>query len=280
MADVVFGDLIIGDINHRIIIRPQFIHQRCTRSRFYADFNTDINLRLIHTRVSIIKFRDRTTPQQRAETLEAARLFRNGDRENNFAAFTDFRHFRDVTQTVKIHVGTAENSDQFFIGALLAFDVFFDPGQSESTGWFGNRPGIIKGIFDRRADFIRGNGDDFIDILFADLPGVLANLCNRHTIGKDTDLFELNATPSTHGRCQTSRLRAFNTDDFYVRGNGFDVGRHTGNQAATAHRNKHRIRLLAHLLEDFNRNGALTGNRIGVIVGVNVGVAFFFDQFL
>ena len=71
--------------------------------------NPDKNLCLIAVTGPIVKLGDVTALQGTAELPESTFLLRNGNRINSSFTLAQFRSFCNITQTIKIHVGTTNN---------------------------------------------------------------------------------------------------------------------------------------------------------------------------
>ena len=69
------------------------------------------------------------------------------------------------------------------------------------------------------------------------------------------------------------RARGFHTDDLHLRTVRAQPRRDARDEAAAAHGDEDRSGVLGHLLFELDANRALTGDREGIIVGVNVGAS-------
>ncbi|KUG43820.1 hypothetical protein ALP79_200325 [Pseudomonas savastanoi pv. fraxini] len=68
-------------------------------------------------------------------------------------------------------------------------------------------------------------------------------------------------------------------DHLDLRAQVFHIRCDTGDQTAAPDRNKDRIQLPRLLTKNLHRHGALPGNRIGVVIRVDVDETLFVDQF-
>ena len=61
------------------------------------------------------------------------------------------------------------------------------------------------------------------------------------------------------------------TDDTDLWPQSFDIGGHTCNQTAPTHRNEDGVQRFAVLTQNFHANGALSGNDVGIVIGMHQG---------
>src|SRR5690606_41172295 len=96
-------------------------------------------------------------------------------------------------------------------------------GQGQGSGRLGDGAGVFEHILDGGADFVSGDGNDFIDGVFADIPGFFADLFDRDTVGKDAHFVQNYSLASGHGGLTTVRVFRFDADHFDFRAQIFDV---------------------------------------------------------
>ncbi len=126
-------------------------------------------------------------------------------------------------------------------GHTLELDVFLDPGNTESTGRFGDRAGIVVDILDCGTDLVSADGNDLVHVVAADIEGVLADLRHRHAVGEQPDLRQHHALTGGHGGLQAIGIVRFDADDLDFRAQVFHVGGDTGDQTAAADRHEDRV---------------------------------------
>src|SRR3546814_13235492 len=119
---------------------------------------------------------------------EAARLLGDGDGDDRLALLAQLGALGDVAQAVEIDVGAGVDAHQHLAADAFALDVFLDPGHGQRTCRLGDRAGIVVDILDRRADLVGTDGDHFVDMILAELEGVLTDLRHRHAVGAQPDL--------------------------------------------------------------------------------------------
>jgi len=108
---------------------------------------------------------------------------------------------------------------------------------------------------------------------------VLADLRHRHAVGKNPNRRQDHALTRGHGSLQAVGVVRLDADDLDFRAQVFHVRRDARDQTTAAHGYEDRIQRPWMLAQNLHRHGALPGNGVRIIVGVNVDVAFFVDQF-
>ncbi len=112
----------------------------------------------------------------------------------------------------------------------------------------------------------------------AHFKGVMADLRDRHAIGKQPDLAQHHALPGGHRRLQAVGVVRLDANDLDLRAQVFHIRRDTGNQTAATDRNKDRIQLARLLTKNLHRHRALPGDGVGVVIRMDVDEALFVDQ--
>ena len=115
-------------------------------------------------------------------------------------------------------------------------------------------------------------------MVLADVEGVLADLRHRHAVGEQPDLAQHHPLAGGHGRLQAVRLVRLDADHLDLRTQVLDVGGDAGDQSATAHRDEDRIEAAGLLAENLHGHGALAGDGVRIVVGMDEGVALLVDQ--
>ncbi|MNG10304.1 hypothetical protein D3C84_937640 [compost metagenome] len=108
-----------------------------------------------------------------------------------------------MAQAVEVDVGPGVDGHEGLAADAALLDIFLDPGHAQGAGRFGDRAGIVVDILDGGTDFVGADGDHLIDIVFADIEGVLTDLGHRHAIGEDAYGRQHHSLASCHGRLQT-----------------------------------------------------------------------------
>ncbi len=279
VANVQFGQLIVGQVRDREALVDQLLHQCRAGVVFRVGLHAHEDVRLIGGVLAVVELGDLALAHRLAEGLEATGPLRDGDRDDGFALFTQFCPLRDMAQAVEIDVRPGIDGDQCLAADPVHLHVSLDARHAQCPRRLGDRTGIIVDVLDRRADFVGADGDDFVHVMAADVEGVLANLSHRHAIGKQPDLRQHHPLTSGHGGLQAVGVVRFNANDLDFRAQVLHVGGDAGDQAAAADRHENRVQPTGVLAQDFHGHGALASNGMRIIVGVDVDEAFFIDQF-
>ncbi|RMW23417.1 hypothetical protein ALO97_05610 [Pseudomonas syringae pv. tagetis] len=279
VTDVQFGQFIVGQVQHRKTLAGQAGDQRAARVVLRMGLHADENVGFTVGVVAVVEFGDLALADGFAERLEAARLLGDGHGNDRFAAFAQLGALGNVTQAVKVDVGPGVDRHQRLAADAALFDVFLDPGHAQRARRLGDRAGVVVDILDRSANLVGADGDHFIDIMTAHLKGVMADLRHRHAIGKQTDLAQHHALTCGHCGLQAIGIVRFDTNHLDFRAQVFDVSRDTGNQTAATDRHENGVQAARLLTKDFHRHGALPGNRVGIVIGMDVNEALLIDQF-
>ncbi|RMO16362.1 hypothetical protein ALQ46_05467, partial [Pseudomonas savastanoi pv. phaseolicola] len=278
VANMQFGQFVVGQVQHRKTLPGQAGDQRAARVVLRVSLHADEDVRLAIGVVAVVEFGDLPLADGLAERLEAARLLGNGHGDDRLAAFAQLGALGNVTQTVEVDVGSGVDRHQCLTADTALLDVFLDPGHAQRAGGLGDRAGVVVNVLDRRADIVGADGDHFIDIMTAHFKGVMADLRHRHTIGKQPDLAQYHALARRHCRLQAVGVVRFDADNLDLRSQVFDVRRDTRDQTATTDRYEYRVQLPRLLAKNLHRHGALPGNRVRVVIRVDVDEALFVDQ--
>src|SRR5690606_30684612 len=97
----------------------------CTILPAITYLHTHKNSRFVTISVAVIEFGDISLAQRFAEIFISARTLGNSDCQNRFALLADFGALRDVTQTVKIDIGTAVDGNKRLASAAGLGHIFF-----------------------------------------------------------------------------------------------------------------------------------------------------------
>ena len=113
---------------------------------------------------------------QADQAAEAAALFGNGDSKQPLAFFAHFGAFGYKAQTVKIHVGAAQNGGKGLALAFVGGHVLLDGRHSQSACGLHNAAGVDEHVFDGGANRV---GIDFDEVIYqglVDAQGFFAHL--------------------------------------------------------------------------------------------------------
>ncbi|RMR72126.1 hypothetical protein ALP80_200105 [Pseudomonas savastanoi pv. fraxini] len=106
VADVQFGQFVVGQVQHREALAGQAGDQGAAWVVLGMGLHADEDVRLAISVIAVVEFGDLPLADGLAERLEAARLFRNRHGNDRLAAFAQLCTFGHVTQTVEVDVGS------------------------------------------------------------------------------------------------------------------------------------------------------------------------------
>ena len=158
--------------------------------------------------------------------------------------------------------------------------VLLEAGDGQGTGRLQHRAGIGKDVLDGGTDGVGVDRHHAIHVLLAEAEGFPAHLADGDTVGKNSHVFEAHALPGREGATHGIGIHRFHPDDLHLGPEGFHVGRNTADQAAATHRHVDRSGGILQLPQDFHADGALPGNHLGVVKGVNEAETVLLHQLL
>ena len=230
---------------------------------------------------AIVKFRHvaraaRKVSNEFAETLETATLFRQGDCKKGFSLFAHLRPFGHKSKAVKIDVGAAQNGSVGLTFGFVLGHILFDGGYSQSTRGLHDRAGVYKHILDGGANRIGVDGDVFVDQAARNSERFFAHQLHGGAIRKQTHVVQGDAFLGIHRLNHGVGIVHLHANDFNFGPDGLDVIGHARNEATATNGHKHSVQRALMLAQDFHGNGALAGNDIGIVKGMDKGHAHFF----
>ena len=146
-----------------------------------------------------------------------------------------------------------------------------EPRQGQGPRRFGNPPGIVEDVLDGGADLVGADQDDLVHPLPGDAEGLLPDQPHRHTIGEETDLRQFHPLARRQGAVEGGGVLRLHANDLDLRSHVFDVGSNPGDEPPAAHGDVDSMQGLGVLAQDFHGDGALAGDHIRVVEGVNEG---------
>ena len=105
------------------------------------------------------------------------------------------------------------------------------------------------------------------------MEGERTRAAHRRAVHERIDLRQGHRLPRLERRVHRCRARGLHADDLHLRTVRAQPRRDARDEAAAAHGDQDRSRVRGHLLLELDANRALTGDREGIIVGMNVGAA-------
>ena len=130
----------------------------------YRDAHKYACARLI--RAPIVKFCYVSLANHPTERPEGARLLWNRDAENGLATLTYISPFGDITESVKVRIGAAENGNDCGVTHIISCEIGLHTRYCKRTGGFCDGTRIVKYILYCCAHFIRSRCDNVVYILF------------------------------------------------------------------------------------------------------------------
>ena len=272
------GQLVVGQVDHREALLAQVGDQGTARIAFRVGLHANEDMRLAAGVVAVVEFGDLALAHRLAERLEATGLLGNGHGDDGFAALTQLGALGHVAQAVEVDVGAGIDGHQGLPGDATLLDVLLDPCHPKGPGRFGDRAGIVVDILDCRTDLVGADRDDLVDVVLADIEGVLADLRHGHAVGEDAHARQHHPLAGGHGHLQAVGIVRLDTDDPDFRAQVFHVCGDAGDQAAATDRYEDRIQRAGMLAQDLHRHRALPGNGVGIVIRMDVDVALLVHQ--
>ena len=88
-------------------------------------------MRVITGRKTVVELGDGALPDQATESAETAATFGNRHAEEHLAALANLCSLSNVAQTIKVHVGAANDCNKRRIGTPVLLHVFFQARDAE-----------------------------------------------------------------------------------------------------------------------------------------------------
>ena len=149
--------------------------------------------------------------------------------------------------------------------------VRLGPGDGQRAGRLEDRARVLEHVLDRGADLVGIDQDDLVDQLLAEAEGFLADLLHRHAVGEHADLRQAHAPAGLERAGHGVGIHRLDADDLDLRAQALDVGGDAGDQPAAADRHEDRIDRRLVLAQDFHADGALAGDHVRIVVGMDEG---------
>ncbi len=203
--------------------------------------------------------------------MEGAGAVGDKDADADEAAVLDHAALDDVGQEEGIDVAAADEGNGFF-----AFEIRFvveESGHGGGAGAFGDGLLLFKEVEDGAGDFFFFNGDNRVDVLFDEGEGFGAGAADGDAVGDGGGGGEFEGGVVFEGGEHGGDAGSLNPNDFDF-GVGFLEGAGDAADQATAADGDENGFGEGVLAEDLEADGALAGDDIRVIEGVNEGEAF------
>src|SRR4051812_26899907 len=106
---------------------------------------------------------------------EATRLLGNGHGKQRLALTAEIGALRNMPQAIEVHVGAAVDRDQPLVLPALARHELLDARDRERTRRLDDRARVLKHVLDCRADLIRAQKQDLVDMRATEVIGLFAD---------------------------------------------------------------------------------------------------------
>src|SRR5439155_7985815 len=118
------------------------------------------------------------------ERFEAAWPFWDDDRQDGLALLPEFGTFRDVPQTIEVHIGPGRHGDQRGVVEFLPGHVRLGTGNAEGACRLENRARIFEHVFDRGTDGIRIHHHHIVHQFLTESERLDPHRFYRHAVSK------------------------------------------------------------------------------------------------
>ena len=220
--------------------------------------------------VAVVELRDRSASKNLDELAVAARFLGDGHSQQRFAPLPNLGPLRNVAKPVEVHVCAAVDRDQPTPLQLFANRILLQP---------------------READGARGSGMarvsskmSFTAAQISSVSTVMTSsrsrgtdeksrscLPHRDPIGEQADMIEPHAFTGRDGCPHAGCVLGLDTDHLDVRPQELDVRGDTGGQTTAPDLHKDRLERIRMLTQEFHAHGALAGDDIRIVIGVDEG---------
>ena len=207
--------------------------------------------------------------------LQLAGLILQRDGQVGLAAAHDEAAGDDAVEDVHVDVAAGDEADD-----LLALDgqlVEERRRHRHSSRALGHQLLVLHQGEDGRSGLVLGDGDDVVHILLAELVGQLTGGLDLNAVRKGGDGGEGLIFVLVEGAVHTGCTLGLHAVDLDLRLEALDGEGHAGDESAAAHRHDDGVHI-GQLVEDLEADGALPGDDLLVIVGVDEGHARLFLQ--
>ena len=190
------------------------------------------------------------------------------DGQVGLAAAHDKTTGDDAVQDVHINVAAGDDAGHLF--ALHRQLVEQHRRHRHSACTLGHQFLVLHQGENGRRRLVLGHGNDIVHILLAQLIGQLARGLDLNAVRKGGGSFQGLVLVLVQAAVHTGGTLGLYTVHLDLRPQGLDGKGNAGDQSAAAHRHHHSVHI-RQLVKDFQADGALPGDDLLVIVGVDKG---------
>ena len=235
-----------------------------------ADLHADEDMGGARIGEAVIELGDVAAADHGTEALEAARLFRNGHRDNGLAPLAQLGTLGHMAQAVEIHIGAAGNRHQGLILAALALHIGLGAGHRQSARRLHDGAGVFENILDRRADGVGVHQDDLVQQFATDAEGLLAHQLHRHPVGEQAHVLQLHPLALGNRLTHCVGIHRLHANHLDVRLQPLDEAGDAGGQTAAADGDEDRVQAVRMLTQNLHAYGALAGDHIRIVEWRNI----------
>ena len=205
-----------------------------------------------------------------ADAHQLAGLVLQGNQEVGIAARGHQAPGDDPGEDVHIDIAAGDQADH-----LLADDgqlVEHGGGHADRARALGDELLLLNGGQDGRGNLVLGDRDDVVHVLLHQGEGGVAGVLDGDAVGKGMDRIQGDLMALAMALEHAGGVEGLDAVDLYRGLELLDGEGHAGNQAAAADGHDDRVHI-PHLLENLQADGALTGDDLVVVKGVDKGRA-------
>ena len=189
---MLLGELVLGQVERLEAVRAELLgHLPALGTVANAEAHEDV--RLLGVGDPVGELRHLVRPDDRAEPPEAAALLWDREREQGLSLLAHLGPVGDEAEAVEVHVRATGDRDQRLAADALALRVGLRARHRERAGRLENRARVLEHVLDRRAHLVGVAEHDLIDELAAEPERLLADLLDRHAVGEQPNVRELDA---------------------------------------------------------------------------------------
>ncbi len=227
---------------------------------------------------AVVELRHAAAADELAEFFQAPRPLRDRDGEHGLAVLADLGALGDEPQPVEIEIRATGHGDQRFTLEALPLDVGLRAGDGQRAGRLQHCACVLEDVLRRRADVVGVHQNDLVEVFFAEPEGLLADFAHRDAVGEEPGVRQLHAAARRQRIMHGRRIARLDADHLHLRPHPLDAGRHARRQPAAAHGHEDRMQRPLVLPQDFQGDGPLARDHVGIVKGMDEGQAVALRQ--
>ena len=175
------------------------------------------------------------------------------------------------------HVDVAAGDQADYLLALQRELVEHGGGHGNRTGTLGDHLLLLDESQNGGGDFVLGDESNVVHIVFDHFIGQLTGLFHGDAVGNGGNGGQGFRFAVVDGVVHAGGAGGLNAVDLHMGGDRLDGAGHAGDQSAAADGHQNRVHV-AHFVHDLQTDGALTGDDVLIVEGVDKGVAVLLLQ--